>query len=138
MFRNDLSLQVEPYSVMKIWALWQKFPNQINVQKQTMMRPFLTAKKHLYQGFFDWSNHYNLHLNEALYRQMDLDRRYASPTSVEWLGCPNNTEIASSLLDQNPCQNPPKRKVSIDPSAVEISQSTSPVIVGQLGENSSE
>ena len=59
-----------PYSVMKIWALWQLYPDEIKVIHNTMVRPHWRETHYLFHTYFDWSNHWNIHLNARFVPEM--------------------------------------------------------------------
>ena len=57
-------------SVLKLWCFWQQYPQEIRVIKNKMIRPNWKEKGLLLYGKFDWSEHYNIHLNQRFVRPM--------------------------------------------------------------------
>ena len=43
------------YSVLKIWMLWQRFPDEIHVERGSMVRPNWQEVGIIFYGYFDWS-----------------------------------------------------------------------------------
>ena len=61
-------------SVKTPMALWRVFPNEIHVVEVVMMRPNWMEYKMLHHGFFDWSNHFTLHLSARYMDEFDKNR----------------------------------------------------------------
>jgi len=55
-------------------ALWQLFPEEIHVVEVFMMRPNWREYQMLHRGFFDWSNHYTVHLTTRYMDKFDKHR----------------------------------------------------------------
>ena len=55
-------------------ALWQLFPEEIHVVEVLMMRPNWLEYQMLHHGFFDWSNHYTVHLSTRFMDKFDKFR----------------------------------------------------------------
>ena len=47
-----------------MWCLWRRYPKEIDVVKGSMVRPNWKEKGMLFYGHFDWSESYNVHLNQ--------------------------------------------------------------------------
>ena len=102
-YSHDENLATEPFSVMKIWALWRQYPKEIQVEHANIIRPFLNLDKYVFREYFDWRNSYNLHFSERL-----IETKYKGfYEDFEDIECANNTfgEIARRLLfgDSNFC-----------------------------------
>ena len=59
-------LRYEPFSVMKIWQLWFRYPTEINVIKNIMIRPDWSEWDLFWYKHLDWKTMFNMHLNEKL------------------------------------------------------------------------
>lgn len=48
---------------MKLWALWQTFPTEVNAISRTLVRPNFKETKFLTDQYFNWQDHYGIHLS---------------------------------------------------------------------------
>jgi len=51
------------YSVQKIWKLWREFPDEVEVIKNTMVRPNWLELDWMFSEAIDWRDSYNIHLS---------------------------------------------------------------------------
>lgn len=89
-------------SVMKIWALWQKYPDEINVQRGTMVRPSFKELRYLFKEYLNWKPSYNIHLN-GRYMAEELKKVGKALEKLSDIDCIENTfgEITRQVLYGN-------------------------------------
>ena len=63
------NIMMGPYSVMKIWGLKQAFPNELTAIKNKWVRPNWREQNLLFEGYFDWSENFNVHMNNRYIEQ---------------------------------------------------------------------
>lgn len=83
------NIMMGPFSVMKLWALWQKFPDEINAVQVLLVRPNWQEVKFLDKQYFDWSQHVTMHLS-ARFMQDKLAKRGWKFENVTDIECIDN------------------------------------------------
>ena len=103
------NIMMGPYSVMKIWALSQKYPEEITIVKNQMVRPnwleidLLFGDKVLLWGEDDDNDFYNMHLNSRYIDKMMLKHYNHTIREFSDIDCLTNTfgEVARFILYGN-------------------------------------
>ena len=98
-YKKYQNIMMGPFSVMKLWALWQKFPDEINAVQVTLVRPNWQEVKFLHEQYFDWSGHFSMHLS-ARFMQTKLKLRNQKFEEVEDVECIDNVfgEVTRLIL----------------------------------------
>ena len=83
--------------------LWRTFPDEIHVERATMIRPRIQEGMVIYNGYFDWQQNYNVHIyKKSLEMRLDKKLKYFGD-----FDCMDNSfgEIARWILYRNydPC-----------------------------------
>ena len=88
-YKKYENIKMGIFSVMKLWALWQKYPEEINTVQTILVRPNWQELRYLDDVYFDWSEHYSMHLS-VRYMKTALHKKGYKFGSEEDLECIDN------------------------------------------------
>ena len=66
-YKHYKNVLMGPYSVMKIWALWRKFPDEFHVEKSTMIRPNWLEQNLMFDSGINWLSSFNMHVSSRYF-----------------------------------------------------------------------
>ena len=100
-YKHYKNVLMGPYSVMKIWALWRKFPDEFHVEKSTMIRPNWLEQQLMFDSGINWGSSYNMHISSRYFVRHKT--RVHGFRKVSDIDCLDNTlgEVARFVFYEN-------------------------------------
>ena len=66
-YKHYKNVLMGPFSVMKVWALWRKFPDEFHVEHSTMIRPNWLEQQLMFGGGINWQGSWNMHISSRYF-----------------------------------------------------------------------